>query len=314
MDVGIEEKEVAIEAIATLVNIKDTMCNRILKPSGVPPEVYLPLLKQRHYSGRFLSKREIAPLILDAIKHRHDYSSIMRKIIEIAADWNDFDLAQDERDARGTVQMARKVLGTLRVLDEQEARQRERKRQEELEQKERERAEEFQKELNLLLMMFDDLVNAKELQKRGFKLQELLKLTFDLHQINMKKSFTRNEGGEQIDGAFILNDRYYLVECRWRDKPADIRQIDGLKGQVDRAGDKTMGLFLSINGWSENVCPLLKQNPRKAIILMDGYDLRGILCGQADLRDFLQAKLTKLSYYAEPFLGLPQYLKERKNK
>lgn len=38
-----------------------------------------------------------------------------------------------------------------------------------------------------------------------------------------------------------------------------------------------MGLFISINGWSENVVPLLKQNPEKCVLLMDGYDLRCVL-------------------------------------
>ena len=39
-----------------------------------------------------------------------------------------------------------------------------------------------------------------------------------------------------------------------------------------------MGLFISINGWSENVVPLLKQNAEKNIILADGYDVRAVLC------------------------------------
>jgi hypothetical protein len=31
---------------------------------------------------------------------------------------------------------------------------------------------------------------------------------------------------------------------------ADIRQLDGLTGQIGRSGHQTMGLFLAINGWS----------------------------------------------------------------
>src|SRR5207237_3653592 len=114
--------------------------------------------------------------------------------------------------------------------------------------------------------------------------------------------------GEQIDGAFRLDSWHYLVECRWREKLADIRQLDGLKGQVDRSGKQTMGLFLSINGWSQNVCPLLKQNPSKSIILMDGYDLRTILERHLDLRQFILAKVAKLNLEAEPYFGVRQYL------
>ena len=72
-----------------------------------------------------------------------------------------------------------------------------------------------------------------------------------------------------------------------------------------------MGLFLSINGWSENVVPLLKQNPAKSIVLMDGYDLRTVLDGRIDLRDFLVAKVAKLNLGTTPFLGATMYLEEQ---
>jgi len=44
MQVGIEERRVAIEVIATLVHIKNTMVELILRPAGVPPDIYRPLL------------------------------------------------------------------------------------------------------------------------------------------------------------------------------------------------------------------------------------------------------------------------------
>jgi hypothetical protein len=143
----------------------------------------------------------------------------------------------------------------------------------------------------------------------GYSLQDLLNRTFDLHSIPVVKSFARNAGGEQIDGAFKLDGWHYLVECRWRKKLADIRELDGLKGQVDRSGKQTMGLFLSINGWSENVPALLKQNPEKSIILMEGYGFRSVLAGRIDLRDFIMAALARLNLEGEPFLDVARYWK-----
>jgi hypothetical protein len=118
----------------------------------------------------------------------------------------------------------------------------------------------------------------------------------------------RNERAEQIDGAFKLEGWQYLVECRWREKLADIRELDGLKGQVDRSGKQTIGLFLGINGWSDDVPKLLKQNPEKSIILMDGYDLRTVFSERLDLSDFLLGKVARLNFEAEPFFGVKQYL------
>ena len=92
------------------------------------------------------------------------------------------------------------------------------------------------------------------------------------------------------------------------EKLADIRELDGLKGQADRSGKQTIGLFLGINGWSENVPRLLKQNPVKSIVLMDGFDLRTVLAQRLDLSDFLLAKLARLNFEAEPFLSVKKYL------
>jgi hypothetical protein len=131
---------------------------------------------------------------------------------------------------------------------------------------------------------------------------------FDLHEIAVVRAFTRNEGAEQIDGAFRFEGWHYLVECRWRDKLADIRQLDGFLGQVVRSGKQTMGLFLSINGWSDHVPGLLKQNADKSIFLMDGYDLRCVLALEADLRDLLLAKLDHLNVRSEAYLGVKAYL------
>ena len=62
------------------------------------------------------------------------------------------------------------------------------------------------------------------------------------------RAFTRNAGGEQIDAASEMDSWHYIVECRWRAELADIRELDGLAGQVARTGRQTMGLFPPING------------------------------------------------------------------
>jgi hypothetical protein len=168
----------------------------------------------------------------------------------------------------------------------------------------------MRKESELLLLMFDDLARSGDPHRRGYLLQDLLNRAYTLHGIGVVRSFTRNEGAEQIDGAFKLEGWHYLVECRWRKKLADIRELDGLKGQVDRSGRQAMGFFLSIEGWSNNVPRLLKQNPDKSILLMDGYDLRCVLAMEMGLKDLILAKVEKLNYEGEPFYGAKQYLNE----
>jgi hypothetical protein len=52
--------------------------------------------------------------------------------------------------------------------------------------------------------------------------------------------------------------------------------------------------------WSENVVPLIKQNPDKSIILMEALDLA--LAQSIDLRRLLKGKLSALNLESEPYL------------
>jgi hypothetical protein len=178
--------------------------------------------------------------------------------------------------------------------------------------------EDFSALQSSLLLEFDNfarLVNSEDKKQRGFLLEKLLERIFSLYEIPTQKSFKRNEGGEQIDGAFKLEGWYYLVECKWTQKLTDIRQLDSLYGKISRSGKQTLGLFLSINGWSQNVCPLLKQNHDKSIILMDGYDLRCVLTehNNLELRDLLLKKLECLNFEGEPFYSAAQLLENAMN-
>jgi hypothetical protein len=166
-----------------------------------------------------------------------------------------------------------------------------------------------------LLLEFDKfaaLTSSEDKKKRGFLLEALLERIFSLYEIPAQKSFKRNEGGEQIDGAFKIESSYFLVECKWTQKLTDIRQLDSLYGKISRSGKHTLGLFLSINGWSSNVAPLLKQNQDKSIILMDGYDLRSTLeeYKNIDLKSLLLKKLDHLHFEGEPFYSAVQFLQD----
>ena len=308
MTVGVEERGLVIEAIATLAHRKMDMVNFVLKPAGVPMELYRPLSNQRdELTGRRISKRQTAPLILDALQERDDYGEIVSNIIAIAAGWDKLELSNDEYQALAVKAKAQGILEGQQRFEAEEAARREAARQ----QQEREYLSARNRELELLLAMFDEFaLPDQNAQKRGYLLQDLLNRLFAAFEIPVHGSFTRNEGAEQIDGAFHIDGWFYLTECRWRQVPANGRDLDGFQGQISRSGKQTMGLFLSINGWSGNVPELLKQNTQKSIILMQGYDLRAIMSEEVDLRDYISAAVANLNLKAEPYLGVREYLKQ----
>ena len=165
-----------------------------------------------------------------------------------------------------------------------------------------------------LLEQFEAQARSNDPQRRGFQLEALLNSMFRYFGIEVFKSFRRNDGAEQIDGAFKLEDCCYLVECRWRCLLAGIAETDGLLGKVNRSGPQTMGMFVSINGWSHNVPLLLKQNPEKRIFLMDGADVEAVLRRRIDLGELIKKKVDRLNLNAEPFYSASDILADSGRK
>ncbi|RVT65302.1 restriction endonuclease [Niallia taxi] len=305
-------RKLAIEIIANLVFIKNQMYEQILKPAGIKKEQFVRLKTFRNADGRLCTKREIGVMLLEEFDITVEEQKFVKTVIEIAASWNKFHLAENEYTARGTVQKAREVLNTIEIMEAKEAqlfeeeKKREKLRIEELKRIARlDQKLEIQKQSKLLLLMFDEMARMENnAQKKGYLLEQLINMLFQLYDIALLESFRRNNGGEQIDGAFKLDGWHYIVEMKWTKQLTDMSQLDSLYGKVARSGKQTMGLFISINGWSTKVVPLMKQSPDKSIFLMDGYDLRVVLSGEVDLIELLQKKIAKFNLLSEPYIGV----------
>lgn len=303
-----DTKKLVIEIIGTLVHIKNTMYEQILKPAGINKEYFQSLTKQKNESGKWLSKREIASKIIVAIENHANYEKIIRSIIKTASEWNQFHLADNEYAARAAVQKAREVLGVLEIWEEKEAREKEQVREKAEKESRVKKEHELIKQLQHLLLMYDSIsVKSENPQSRGIGLEDIINRLFNAYdlteQLTVMQAFRRNDNGEQIDGAFKLDGWHYIVEMKWTSQVSGIRELDSLYGKVSRSGKQTMGVFISINGWSTHVVDLLKQNPDKSIFLMSGYDLRVALSRNVDLIKMLHKKLSKLNLEAEPFYG-----------
>lgn len=308
-----DTKKLVIEIIATLVHIKGTMYELILKPARINKNYFQSLTKQKNDAGKWLTKREIASKIISEIETHPNYEKIMHSIIKTATEFNQFHLSDNEYEARATVQKAREVLGVLEILEKEETRKRELAREKAELERASQKEQELASQLPLLLLAYDSISGKSgNPQLRGVMLEDIVNRLFNTYdlteQLTVVQAFRRNDNGEQIDGAFKLDGWHYIVEMKWTSQVSGIRELDSLYGKVSRSGKQTMGIFLSINGWSSHVVDLIKQNPDKSILLMSGYDLRIALTRQVDLIKMLHKKLSKLNLESEPFFSAENML------
>lgn len=162
-----------------------------------------------------------------------------------------------------------------------------------------------QDELNNLKAEFCLLTASDNPQGRGFRLEKVLKGLFNLFDLDPKASFRIM--GEQIDGAFSFDGTDYLLEAKWQQEPVVANDLDGMAGKLSRKLDNTLGLFLSINGFSDNAIKT-HSSGRRLLILMDGSDLMAVLEGRIDLVQLLLRKRRKASETGDIYLRIHEIL------
>lgn len=147
--------------------------------------------------------------------------------------------------------------------------------------------QELLNKLNEIKQVYFSLISSDEPINRGFKLEKIVKDLFVLFDLDPKASF--RIVGEQIDGAFTFEKTDYLFEAKWTKELISIEDLDAFSGKLSRKLENTLGLFLSINGFSEDGIKA-HTTGRKLMILMDGSDLMAVLEGRIDLVELLYRK------------------------
>jgi len=144
-----------------------------------------------------------------------------------------------------------------------------------------------QQKLEEIKTRYTALVTSLDVQGRGFGLEKLMYDIFELFDLDPKASF-RNTG-EQIDGAFTLDGTDYLFEAKWQQEYVDAAALDAFASKVRRKLENTLGVFLSINGFSpEGINAHCSGGA--VIILMDGTDLMAVFEERIDLVSLLLRK------------------------
>jgi hypothetical protein len=142
------------------------------------------------------------------------------------------------------------------------------------------------------------LVHAGDVQ-RGHAFQDAVAKLFRIEDVPWEPAYRRMEA--EVDGAAEIDGWYYLVEARWRRRPAGWKDLDALRSTVRRSGRQTMGLFVSMTGWTTSAAETLRAGGDQCVILMDRRDIAAVLDGTHRLIALLRTKARRLALYGEPY-------------
>lgn len=237
-------------------------------------------------------KRQIVSDIVDILCDNQDkYLGDLRKLLYEVCQMNNFHHLEQLDDGKKKAQKARESVSALKQLVEDHDQKI--KEEEEVTKRKQEALKKLNankavvKKLEDINTIYTKLVSSTKPQERGYELEKIMYEIFSLFDLDPRASFKNI--GEQIDGAFSLEGIDYLFEAKWQTRLMDISDLDAFAGKIQRKLDNTLGLFLSINGFSEDAVRI-HSSGRSTMILMDGADLMAVLEGRIDFISMLIRK------------------------
>jgi hypothetical protein len=143
---------------------------------------------------------------------------------------------------------------------------------------------------------------SKEKAARGRQLERILAAMFE--EAGLAPRLTYRPKGEEVDGSIWFHGRAILIEAKWTGDPHPASSLYQFKGKVDGKLVGTLGLFISIGGFSTDSVDALVAGKELNLILADGDDIRAIVESRFSIVDALELKLRAAGDTGTPFLQL----------
>jgi Restriction endonuclease len=236
-------------------------------------------------------KRWVADALVDRLSERESrYQQTTVQLMTAVASMERFPDLESLADAEARVAEARKAVDELRrwterysdLLAEQERIETARAAA----AQQAEAARRFSDEVEALRLRFLDMHARTDVQQRGLDFQDFLDKLFTL--FDMEPRLAYNLEHEQIDGSVSFDTDDYIIEARWWKGRVGRNDADVFDKKVDRKGKNALGIFVSVNGFSEGA--LETYSEETSFLAIDGADLMCVLDQRVRLDDLLRRK------------------------
>jgi len=144
-------------------------------------------------------------------------------------------------------------------------------------------------DLSALTLAFQKMCGSgMTVQARGRLFERFLQELFNRQSVKMGDPFRII--GEQIDGTFKFEGENYIVEAKWQDPVSSTGDLYKFSYKVD-GKMHGRGLFISVNGFSNEAIRAIVVGKQIKTMLMDGEDLSYVLEGRIPLEKMLDFKI-----------------------
>ena len=161
-----------------------------------------------------------------------------------------------------------------------------------------------QQSLQKLTDRLTDLGKRLGEQQAGYDFQQWFYDLLDFSEIENRKPYVH--AGRQIDGSLTLAGTTYLVELKFTAEQAGAPDIDIFYKKVTSKADNTMGIMVSISGYS-SVAQQEASGKKTPLLLMDHSHLYLVLGGIMGLGDVVERIRRHASQTSEAYLAAREF-------
>ena len=254
------------------------------------------------------SKRDMLDNLFQKLQQTDRGKAVIFQMALSLSEQSTFPDLRNWEDSDQKIQEAHKAVQELKAYlkkqDEEVKTERDRK---EFQERAREQRSKIQRSLtdkSKLQSRLDTLHSKVGTQEGGYAFQDWFYDFLDFSEIMNRRPY--NSGGRQIDGSLTHDGTTYLVELKFTGSQSAATDIDSLRSKVEDKADNTMGIIVSISGYS-SVAIGGASGRRTTLILLDAQHIYLCLSGVLSFGDIISRVRRHASQTGESYLPVAKF-------
>jgi len=207
-------------------------------------------------------------------------------------------------DSMAKMQAAKEAVARLKVeVDKIQANLEEDKRREQrrIDAEERRLANiAAQNSISKLTQALADMVSKQGTQEGGYAFEAWFYELAKFFDIDSRPPYRTD--GRQIDGALTIDGTTFLVEAKFTNGKTDSRDISIFLGKLTRMADNTMGILLSMSGYTEEAIKEASRDKTPLLLLDHSHIYALVLPNIMSLADVIRRIKRHASQTGEAYL------------
>lgn len=254
------------------------------------------------------SKRDLLDRLFPKLQATDNGKSVILQMARSLSEQDTFPDLKNWEDSKQKTQEAHDaVLELKKYLKQQNEEIKSEKERKEALDRARERRERIQRSLTdkaKLQQRLDEMFSKVGTREGGYEFEDWFYELLDFCEIINRKPYRID--GRQIDGSLTYEGTTYLVELKFTGKQSVATDIDSLKAKVNKMADNTMGIMVSISGYS-SIAISEASGAKTPLLLMDFNHLYMFLSGVMDFGEIVSRIRRHASQTGEAYLLVSKF-------